>query len=105
MKPSAVLINTSRGAIVDEPALIEVLKARKIAGAGLDVFAEEPMNPPHPLLKLDNVVLSPHHGFVSVENYERSFSGAIDNILGYLVGNPTHVVNPEALQNRRASGA
>jgi 26S proteasome regulatory subunit N2 len=90
---------------VDEPALIEALKARKIAGAGLDVFAEEPMNPPHPLLQLDNVVLSPHLGFVSVENYERSFSGAIDNILSYLEGNPTNVVNPEALQNRRASGA
>ncbi len=104
MKPSAVLINTSRGAIVDEAALIEVLKTRKIAGAGLDVFAEEPMNPHHPLLQLENVVLSPHLGFVSVENYERSFSGAIDNIVSYLEGNPTNVVNPEALQNHRASG-
>ncbi len=104
MKPSAVIINTSRGAIVDEPALIEVLKAGKSAGAGLDVFAEEPVNPRNPLLQLDNVVLAPHLGFVSVENYERSFSGAIDNILGYLDGKPIHVVNPEALQNRRASG-
>jgi len=104
MKPSAVLINTARGAIVDEAALIEVLKTRKIAGAGLDVFAKEPINPHHPLLRLENVVLSPHLGFVSVENYERSFSGAIDNILSYLEGNPTNVVNPEALQNHRASG-
>ena len=105
MKPSAVLINTSRGALVDEAALIEVLKARKIAGAGLDVYAEEPVNLHNPLLQLDNVALSPHLGFVSVENYERSFSGAIDNILSYLGGNPTNIVNPEALQNRRASGA
>ena len=63
-------------------ALLEVLKARKIAGAGLDVFTVEPINPHHPLLQLENVVLSPHLGFVSVENYERSFSGAIDNIRG-----------------------
>ena len=84
MKPSAVLINSSRGAIVDEAALIEALKAGKISGAGLDVYAEEPVNPRNPLLQLDNVVLAPHLGFVSVENYERSFSGAIDNILSYL---------------------
>jgi len=102
MKPSAVLINSSRGAIVDEAALIEALKAGKISGAGLDVYAEEPVNPRNPLLQLDNVVLAPHLGFVSVENYERSFSGAIDNILSYLDGNPINVVNPEAAQSRTA---
>ncbi|MFQ5859550.1 MAG: NAD(P)-dependent oxidoreductase, partial [Anaerolineae bacterium] len=102
MKPSAVIINTSRGPIVDEAALIELLQARKIAGAGLDVFAKEPLDPHSPLLQLDHVVLSPHLGFVTLENYERSFSGAIDNILSYLDGNPTNIVNPKALQNRTA---
>jgi phosphoglycerate dehydrogenase-like enzyme len=101
MKPSAVLINTARGPIVDEAALIEALQAKRIAGAGLDVFAEEPIDPNHPLLRLDNVVLAPHLGFVTLENYERSFSVAIDNIFNYLDGNPTHIVNPEALANRR----
>ncbi|MFQ5683526.1 MAG: D-2-hydroxyacid dehydrogenase family protein [Candidatus Binatia bacterium] len=103
MKPSAVLINTSRGSIVDEGALIELLQARKIAGAGLDVFTHEPPDPRSPLLRLDNVVLSPHLGFITRENYERSFAGAIDNILNYLDGKPTHIVNLEALQNRRLS--
>ncbi|MCH7914327.1 MAG: D-2-hydroxyacid dehydrogenase family protein, partial [Deltaproteobacteria bacterium] len=73
-----------------------------ISGAGLDVYAEEPVNPRNPLLQLENVVLAPHLGFVSVENYERSFSGAIDNILSYLDGNPINVVNPEAAQSRTA---
>ncbi len=60
------------------------------------------MNPRNPLLQLDNVVLAPHLGFVSVENYERSFSGAIDNILSYLDGNPINVVNPEAAKSHTA---
>ncbi|NIO10727.1 MAG: D-2-hydroxyacid dehydrogenase family protein [Deltaproteobacteria bacterium] len=96
MKPSAILINTARGAIVDEEALVEALSERKIAGAGLDVFTEEPTNSDHPLFQLDNVVVAPHLGFVTLENYERSFSGAIENILNYLDGNPTKIVNPEA---------
>ena len=62
MKPSAYLINTSRGAVVDQAALIEALCAGRIAGAGLDVFAEEPLPPDSPLLRMDNVVLTPHMG-------------------------------------------
>ena len=102
MKPSAVLINSPRGAIVDEAALIEALKPAKISGAGLVVYAEEPVNTRNPVLQLDNAVLSSQPGFASVENYERSFSGAIDNILSYLDGNPINVVNPEAAQSRTA---
>ncbi len=75
---------------------MEALSERKIAGAGLDVFTEEPTNSDHPLFQLDNVVVAPHLGFVTLENYERSFSGAIENILNYLDGNPTKIVNPEA---------
>ncbi len=70
MKPTAFFINTSRGPLVDEPALIEVLKAKRIAGAGLDVFDEEPLPLDHPIRKLDNVTLSPHTGYVSDSNYE-----------------------------------
>ena len=70
MKPTAFFINTSRGPLVDEPALIKVLKEKKIAGAGLDVFDEEPLPLDHPLRKLDNVTLSPHTGYVSDSNYE-----------------------------------
>ena len=72
MKPTAFFINTSRGPLVDEPALIRVLQDRRIAGAGLDVFDEEPLPLEHPLRKLDNVVLSPHTGYVSDTAYEAS---------------------------------
>ena len=73
MKPTAFLINTSRGPLVDEPALIDALKEKRIAGAGLDVFDEEPLPLDHPLRKLDNVTMSPHTGYVSDSNYEVRF--------------------------------
>ena len=62
MKPTAILVNTARGGVVDQNALLEVLRDRRIAGAGLDVFETEPLPPGHPLTELDNVVLSPHAG-------------------------------------------
>jgi D-3-phosphoglycerate dehydrogenase len=71
MKPKALLINTSRGRVIDEPILLEALKEKWIAGAGLDVFAEEPISGDHPLAKLDNVVLSPHIGAMTQEAGER----------------------------------
>ena len=70
MKPSAFLINTSRGPLVDEAALIEALKSKKIAGAGLDVFDQEPLPVDHPIRELDNVTLSPHNAYVNDTSYK-----------------------------------
>jgi phosphoglycerate dehydrogenase-like enzyme len=81
MKPTAYLINTARGPIVDETALVDVLRQRRIAGAGLDVFDKEPIDPGHPLLQLDNVVCTPHIGFVTQETYEQILGGAVENIV------------------------
>jgi phosphoglycerate dehydrogenase-like enzyme len=101
MKPTAYLINTARGPIVDEAALIEALRHRRIAGAGLDVFAQEPIEPSNPLLQLDNVVCTPHIGFVTQETYEHMLGGAVENIVNYLEGNPTNVRNPLVLAQRQ----
>jgi D-3-phosphoglycerate dehydrogenase len=92
MKPSAYLINTSRGPIVDEAALIQALRAKRIAGAGLDVFDIEPLPLDHPLRKLDNVVLTPHLGYVAVQNYRTFFTGMVDDIRAFLDGAPVRVL-------------
>ena len=90
MKPTSFLINTSRGAIVDEPALIEALQHRRIAGAGLDVFAVEPLPLDHTLRKLDNVVITPHMGFVTDRSYRAMFGDMVVNIERWLAGEPTY---------------
>ena len=100
MKQSAYLINTARGAIVDEKALVKILRERTIAGAGLDVFVEEPLPPSHPLLDLDNVVLTPHLGWPTDSGFAGFAENAATNILDYMDGKLTRAVNPEALQNR-----
>ena len=92
MKPSAFLINTSRGPIVDETAMLAALRDKKIAGAGLDVFDTEPLPVDHPLRKMDNVVLTPHLGYVSEQNYKHYFAGVVEDIRGFLEGKPVRVM-------------
>jgi phosphoglycerate dehydrogenase-like enzyme len=94
MKKTAYLVNTSRGPIVDEKALLDALNKKQIAGAGLDVFDVEPLPVNHPLRKLDNVVLTPHLGYVSQQNYERYYPDIVENIRGWLDGKPVRVVAP-----------
>src|SRR5687767_14948484 len=94
MKPSAILLNTARGPIVDEPALIETLTSRRISGAGLDVFDTEPLPAAHPLCALDNVVLTPHSAGIAPEVLEAGLALAVDNVLQFLEGKPQNVVNP-----------
>ena len=88
MKPSAVIVNTSRGPLIDQPSLIAALQAGTIAGAGIDVFDHEPLPPGHPMLAAPNTVLTPHLGYVTEENYRAYFAGAVEAIEGYLAGKP-----------------
>jgi phosphoglycerate dehydrogenase-like enzyme len=88
MKPTAYLINTARGPIVDEAALLHVLQARKIAGAGLDTYSHEPLPVDSPLRRLDNVVLTPHLGYVTAESYRRIYREMIEGIEGWLKNEP-----------------
>ena len=92
MKRSSYLINTSRGPIVDEAALLAALRDKRIAGAGLDVFDLEPLPLDHPLRKLDNVVITPHLGYVAAQNYRAFFGGMVDDIRGFLDGKPARVL-------------
>ena len=93
MKSSSYLINTSRGPIVDETALVEALQNKTIAGAGLDVFDPEPLPPDHPLLSLDNTVLTPHLGYVTSESYAVFFREAVEDIQAFLNGSPVRALN------------
>jgi D-3-phosphoglycerate dehydrogenase len=92
MKKSAYLINTSRGPIVDEKALIAALNAKSIAGAGLDVFDVEPLPLNHPFRKMDNVMLTPHLGYVSERNYRVLYTGVVEDIRAWLDGKPIRVI-------------
>lgn len=97
MKPQAYLINTSRGPIIDEAALIAALGARRIAGAGLDVYDIEPLPPDHPLRLLPNVTLSPHLGYVTREMLGAFYSDTVESVVAWLDGAPIRIANPEAL--------
>jgi phosphoglycerate dehydrogenase-like enzyme len=92
MKRSSYLINTSRGPIVEEPALIAALREKRIAGAGLDVFDVEPLPVDHPLRPLGNVIVTPHLGYVVEQNYRAFFGGMVDAIRGFLDGEPVRVL-------------
>ena len=94
MKPSAYLVNTSRGPIVDEPALVTALQGKTIAGAALDVFDEEPLPLDHPLRRLENTVITPHLGYVTTETYRIFFEQTVENIRAFLNGAPVRVINP-----------
>ncbi len=99
MKSTAILINTSRGKVVDEAALIEALRDKKIAGAGLDVFEKEPLPTDSPLLKMDNVVLTPHIAFLSEESLDECTYMSIENVEMFIKGKPQNVVNPLVLKS------
>jgi len=92
LKPTALLINTSRGPIIDEAALLDVLRNKKIAGAGFDVFDIEPLPLDHPYRKMDNVTLTPHLGYVSQQNYAQYFGGTVEDIRAFLDSKPVRVL-------------
>jgi phosphoglycerate dehydrogenase-like enzyme len=100
MKPTAYLINTSRGPIVDERALFEVLRDRRIAGAALDVYAKEPLPMDDPIRTLNNVVLLPHLGYVSEENYRCMYGDGLEAVEGFLCGKPVRALNAPTVRTR-----
>ncbi len=97
MKPGAYFINVARGPIVDEMALIDVLRAGRIAGAGLDVFEQEPVDPANPLLRMDNVIVTPHALCWTDECFHAIASSGLQGVVDFSLGRrPAHIVNPEA---------
>ena len=98
MKPTAILVNSSRGPIVDESALIEALKNRKFAHAALDVYAREPLPVDHPLRSLEHVTLAPHLGYVNTDVFGHFYGESVKNIEAWLEGKPINVLNPDALK-------
>jgi len=93
MKPTALLINTSRGPIVNETALLEALAKRRIAGAAIDVYDQEPLPADHPLRKAGNLLLTPHLGYVVEENYRMVYGCAVEDIRAFLDGKPVRAIN------------
>ena len=98
MKPSAILVNISRGPIVDEAALVDALQRGAIGGAALDVFDVEPLPASHPFLMLDNTLITPHVGYVTDDGYRAFYSGVVENIRAFASGEPVRVINPEVLE-------
>ena len=100
MKASALLVNTSRAPLIEPGALVQALRAGRPGMAAVDVFEEEPLRDPrHPLLNMDNVVCTPHIGYVTRDEYETQFSDVFDQIVAYAAGRPVNVVNPEVLNS------
>lgn len=93
MKPTAFLVNTSRGPIVNEAALIDALRNRKIAGAGLDVYDVEPLPVDHPFRTLDNTLLSPHTGYVTRDNLAAMYTSVVEDLVAFANGKPINVIN------------
>ena len=101
MKPTALLVNTSRAELIEPDALLGALNRGRPGMAAVDVFEAEPILQGHALLRLENCVCSPHIGYVEQDTYEAYFGEAFDNVIHFIEGNPTNIVNPAALQVRR----
>jgi len=101
MKPSALLVNTSRAELIESEALIAALNRGRPGMAAIDVFESEPILQGHALLRLENCICTPHIGYVEQDSYEMYFGAAFDNIINFINGTPTNIVNPGALQVRR----
>lgn len=101
MKPTALLVNTSRAELIEAEALLTALNRGRPGMAAIDVFESEPILQGHALLRLENCICTPHIGYVELDNYETLFSAAFDNVINFIKGTPTNIVNPGALQVRR----
>jgi phosphoglycerate dehydrogenase-like enzyme len=101
MKPTAILVNTSRGPIIDEAAMMAALESKRIAGVGLDVYDREPLPADHPLRRLRNATLSPHVGFVTRENYRVWYEDIVEDVLAWNAGKPINLRNPEVIGKER----
>jgi D-3-phosphoglycerate dehydrogenase / 2-oxoglutarate reductase len=98
MKPTALFVNASRAELVEDGALVGALNRGRPGMAAVDVFESEPILQGHPLLRLENAICTPHIGYVEQDSYETFFSSAFDNVVNFIEGHPTNVVNPEALR-------
>ena len=102
MKPNALIVNTSRAELIEEGALVSALNRGRPGMAAVDVFETEPILQGHPLLRIENAVCTPHIGYVEQDSYELYFNAAFDNVVNFVNGTPTNIVNPEALKVLRA---
>ena len=100
MKPTALIVNTSRAELIEEGALVSALNRGRPGMAAVDVFEAEPILQGHLLLRLENVVCTPHIGYVEQDSYELYFRAAFENVVNFVEGRPTNIVNPEALKVR-----
>ena len=98
MKPTALLVNTSRAELIEDGALVSALNRGRPGMAAVDVFESEPILQGHPLLRLENAVCTPHIGYVEQDSYELYFKAAFDNVVNFIAGTPTNILNPEALR-------
>jgi D-3-phosphoglycerate dehydrogenase len=101
MKPTALLVNTSRAELIEEGALVSALNRGRPGMAAVDVFESEPILQGHPLLRLENAVCTPHIGYVEQDSYELYFKAAFDNVINFVNGAPTNILNPDALRVSR----